>query len=813
MNESLTIPKKKKGEADEFDFAGLRRKGLHYAQQLSGELWTDYNLHDPGVTILEQLCFALTDLRYRSEYSVPDLLTEPDGNLDYTALGLYAPEEIFPSRATTVHDYRRILFSEIEELDNIWLEPLSGSKSGLYHILVAPGPGVKGKEAGQGLQGKIAEVYARHRNLCEEINEIQILRPVPCRLEAVIRMDGKHNAEEMLATIYHCCAKEVAARLELTPYSLLAPDKAPEDLFNGPLTGGKISGLRRTARRPAPSQARFFSMLKKIAGVERVDHFHFSENQDILQKIIADGGLPCYQLALPENREQIRIRLTKNGLDTSFSYKRFHTRLKELEFKERLLRRQGSKREGLYPKPQGQYRNPGQYSSVQNLFPDIYGINAHGVPESYPAEEKAAATQLKAYLLPFEQLMADYLAQLEQLPRLFAVERDLRHSYFRQQLDSSTIPGMDKVLAPEAEKYFIDLHQRFDTYRERKNRVLDYLLALYGERVTGQSLRNFHLQQPEEFEDQLIALKANLLKHIVQVNRNRNAAVNYQEDIWGNPDNVSGLQRRVALLLGWGDGSHGSLTEVFRGEGLTVEDDCCGNRNADSDSDSGGVDGLEPVPLLESPPEETLADLREKAELLLSKGGRIPSTLLRDGVQLKAYWLSVRTSDEVIRVRFRPDGGRARWLPGLFVGREEVIEAVNALRRLLLRLNKGSQGMHIVEHILLRPAGQSEAERSSTDPDDFYAHRISVVLPSWTAHGGNRQFQLLVEETVRLNCPAHIMPTFYWLDAGRMMEFERLYRSSLAKQHCAGCDDHRRDQECGGLQNFLLRHAPPNHEE
>ena len=49
------------------DFNGLKRKGLKLLQKLSGKAWTDYNLHDPGVTILEVLCYALTDLVYRTE--------------------------------------------------------------------------------------------------------------------------------------------------------------------------------------------------------------------------------------------------------------------------------------------------------------------------------------------------------------------------------------------------------------------------------------------------------------------------------------------------------------------------------------------------------------------------------------------------------------------------------------------------------------------------------------------------------------------------------------------------------------------------
>ena len=46
-------------EADNASFVALRSLGIDYTQALSGRVWTDYNLHDPGVTILEQLCLSL----------------------------------------------------------------------------------------------------------------------------------------------------------------------------------------------------------------------------------------------------------------------------------------------------------------------------------------------------------------------------------------------------------------------------------------------------------------------------------------------------------------------------------------------------------------------------------------------------------------------------------------------------------------------------------------------------------------------------------------------------------------------------------
>ncbi|QDM29033.1 hypothetical protein FNL56_25060 [Tardiphaga sp. vice304] len=42
------------------DYAWLKQHGTERIQQLAGQIWTDYNEHDPGVTTLEQLCYALT---------------------------------------------------------------------------------------------------------------------------------------------------------------------------------------------------------------------------------------------------------------------------------------------------------------------------------------------------------------------------------------------------------------------------------------------------------------------------------------------------------------------------------------------------------------------------------------------------------------------------------------------------------------------------------------------------------------------------------------------------------------------------------
>ena len=80
MEEPLTISDKENlSKSQDYDF--LREEALQYIQSISGKLWTDYNTHDPGITILEVLCYALTDMGYRSSFPIQDLLApRPEEN-------------------------------------------------------------------------------------------------------------------------------------------------------------------------------------------------------------------------------------------------------------------------------------------------------------------------------------------------------------------------------------------------------------------------------------------------------------------------------------------------------------------------------------------------------------------------------------------------------------------------------------------------------------------------------------------------------------------------------------------------------------
>lgn len=103
------------------NFTFLREKAIEYIQQTATDNWTDHNIHDPGITILEALCYALSDVGFRLNFPIGDLLTDENGNLIENAF--YFSDEILPSHAVTINDFRKILI-DLPLVKNAWITPV-----------------------------------------------------------------------------------------------------------------------------------------------------------------------------------------------------------------------------------------------------------------------------------------------------------------------------------------------------------------------------------------------------------------------------------------------------------------------------------------------------------------------------------------------------------------------------------------------------------------------------------------------------------------------------------------------------------------
>lgn len=817
------------GDREELSFAALRRLGIAFAQELAADNWTDYNVHDPGVTILEQICYALTDLVYRSEFDVADHLTSPDGEIDFERLGLELPEHIFPCRPATPADYRRAILDAVAAIDDVRIRPIAIGEAGeslpkgLYQILLRARPAA-GEREREEIRAAVARVYSRTRNLCEDVHEIAFVNELEFEICADVEVARGRDPGEILAEIYHRCAERVASSVLFHPFeNARRADRTLEELFTGPLGQRGFFDEKDSGRvAKSYSVADFFTLLSGIEGVAYVRDLHFRIDGKIRRDSISAGAPDrVLRLHLPVTQDQVQIRLTSLGRILNVPFEPFENRLEALALKSNGADHAVQDLRKLYTAPRGEYRDLQQYTSIQTHLPSIYRVGAVGLSESVAPEVRARSRQLKGYLLLFDQMMADTAADLARLRSLYSLDDSDKSSYASQLLDGSQVSGLEGIYPARAADVLASAVARYDNFYDRKGRLLDYLLALYGESFNQSSLRAFNIYPlPGERESALLENKTRFLRAIAALTADRGAGRDYLD-----PDQAtaSGLQRRVSCLLGFADFRCNSLTESFSEYGLRPlpDDLIAGSQSEEEGSDRcGSADFQLPdnpwedeVPVLaddnaDAPGAagDTLPHLMEQVGRLLPKSdGKVGETVLRRGISLSNFRLGHISGSADWQAFLLPDGDAPWWRLGAFTDRRAAIAAVNGLRRLIVLLNTGSEGMHVVEHLLLRPRSPGVKRGATTVLDnDFFSARLSVVFPAWTARCQDPHFRQLARETVRLNCPAHVVPEVIWLQFDDMLNFERL-QAEWVQTYCdAAAPVSDLDAAAERLVEFLL---------
>jgi hypothetical protein len=810
--ESISIDRKN-SDKDEYGFECLKREGLRLVQELSGNVWTDYNHHDPGVTILDQVCYALTDLIYRTDFPVADFLTGDDGQIDFGAQALHPPEEIFPCRPATFDDYRKLILDRLPEINNVWLsQSTDADGSGLFRIAVRLGPDAARHE--NEVVERVRRVYCQARNLCEDLAGVTVVKEEECELHARIEVTGGAEPADVMAGIYHACSMHIASGIR--PHRLdesLASGLTLDELFDGPATEhGVVWDSELDNDGEEILIADLFAVIKEVAGVNNVKRLWLRKGgQDYFDAIENERETAMLRLCIPARPEEIGVRLeSASGRDLSVPFKEFRARFNDLDFMHRSLRHSPDDLSAVYPLPQGVRRNLQDYYSIQNQFPAVFGINAYGVPESAPDDVKARAAQLKGYLLLFDQIMANYTANLQQIGKLFAGGQTGCQTYFSQVVENKGNPPLDRIYPEDPARTLTALIHQYDACHDRKSRVLDYLLALYGETFPQHTLSSFtRYAVPHEIEEALLSAKTAYLRSVVTVGRDRGGAFDYSEAP-SNMGNVAGFKQRISLLLGFNDFLHRPLTQSIARHNLHLKA-VPADKAADGDMPwfaltPATIDveqEFESVPLIIAAKAVDVELLLEECRGLLPGLDAIfPEQLLRSGVSLDNFRMAEQRDKGAVSVVFKDENAGAWRNLALFPGVASAINTVNALRRLCIQLNVASEGVHVLEHILLRP--MAAPQHRETAAADFYSFRMSLLFPAWSARCHDRKFREMAEHVVRMNAPAHIFPDIYWLDFQSMSRFERLYKEWLERK-CAGAGHVQLDAAASQIIDFLCR--------
>ena len=414
---------------DDLDFEFLRKLGIQYIEDMGSKLWTDYNVHDPGITMLEMLCYAITDLGLRIELPMQDLLADLDGNYNTQ---FHQADEVLACRPVTPLDYR-MLFMDIPGVRNAWLTKhdkkvfvnckdnllsyaafddypkyknlLPHQKkefmlNGLYDLILDLEDGYDLEE----LKPLVREKYHANRNLCEDLISISEVKEQPIKICAEIDLHPAADEDRVMAQIKRAITQYFTPNTR--PYTLkqlLDKGYTPDEVFNGPLLENGFfdaAEVQGAQLRTQVRQSDIIDILMDIDGVNVV--------KDIVMGHCAENEEPLWLLCIDKGKKPVLCSksswsFTKGFIPLNIDTSRVQDIIDDLEAQEELdleAIRNASRKLDL---PKGTFKDIGETTTIQNDFPEVYNIGRYGINANATTAERAKAKQLKGYLLFFDR--------------------------------------------------------------------------------------------------------------------------------------------------------------------------------------------------------------------------------------------------------------------------------------------------------------------------------------------------------------------------------------------------------------------------
>lgn len=838
INQHITIPKNITTN-DALDFHFLRKEGISYLEKLGGNLWTDFNSHDPGITILEMLCYAITDLGMRIETPLENLLASKDAALSIHKQ-FYKASEIFPTKPVNQLDYRK-LFIDIEGVKNCWLRKYDKTVhvdcknnqlsyqdfneittefkkefklKGLYTLLVDLEEGY----SEESVFNTIKKEYHANRNLCEDLVKIKPVDTQEVAICANIEVHPEVDEEWVYANIMYEIENYLSPSLQFYSVAQML-DKAytTDAIFEGPiLENGFIDDdeLKGAELRKEVRLSDIMKIIMNIEGVKLIKDIAVGFCDDDL--VQDNKWVVCID---PDKKpilcSKSTFNFSKGFLPLNLNYTRAEKYLEEIK-EDAVAAQQLSNADKVLTIPKGTTFGSEEYTTIQNDFPDTYGIGQEGLSVHVSNEKRANAKQLKAYLTFFDQILASYFKHLSQVKTLLSVSGEETRSYFTQAVKD--IKDFDDLVAeyPDSDENELTklLLDKFDNNIERRNSILDHLIARFAERF-GEYTFIMKALYGRATDEIVLSNKEAFLKDYKVISSERGSAFNYYQqkniDLW-NTDNVSGFQKRLARLMGITNENRRHLTktnvvvyDLIDSDGKTVYR--WRIKNNDGDVVLSATENYATVSLAveelyfavlqiaQTPENEIEAAFENEITHKTVIGSvRIQITTPSDSKDPNKYYFVVinpkkpkSSPDYIIAMQYK-------YYSNLGDLKTALLELIGFMKKEFTE-----EGMFLVEHMLLRPDVTSDENTAHFLPicaDDCedcgtidpYSYRVSIILPGYTYRFSNPDFRRYMEDIIRQELPAHILPKICWVgdrkgivadDANDLLRFEIAYKKYL----------------------------------
>jgi hypothetical protein len=585
-NSLITTPEKVT-----WDF--LREEGLKHLEGMTGHIWSDYSIHDPGVTIFEVLCYAITDLGTRLSLDIEDILADAPG--EESQKKFFSPGEILTVNPITVNDYRKLLadiridignIKNVPCIKNAWLEPATDARpvlyydkdnnalsydytagsqrialNGLYKVYIEKDERVTNNYQ---LTQAVKEKLHAHRNICEDFEEINIMEQETVSMFSDIQIDENADAAEVMAGIYFDLEKFISPRIR--QYSLkrmMEKGKSVDEIFTGPhLENGFIDNteLGTDTKRRELHTSDLIRIIMSHNEVKDVRNLFLSNkpNPNMSDKNEWALALDDTKAPVLESFNSTKIRLFKGDTLCPVSSNTVSALIEKIKIQ--------SENE-IFDDPavdllqsDGQYTAITDYESIAHRFPENYGTSEAGLPLQATEKRKAQAKQLRAYLLFFEQMLVNYFKQIQSFKNIFSVNQDKENilkTYFSQLLPDSAwetdFPEIIRGYNFDEIDHNTNAQTDGNAFR-RKDRILNHLIAQFNEKFADYALFGYKFNtgltiDSEQKESYFLKAKAQFLGNYPVLSKNRNRAYNYYADTAGI--NVSdGLKDLLSAKLG-----------------------------------------------------------------------------------------------------------------------------------------------------------------------------------------------------------------------------------------------------------------------
>lgn len=333
-----------------------------------------------------------------------------------------------------------------------------------------------------------------HRNLCQDFYKFRSIRIQEIAVKTSIELPLPYSIEEICAELFFRLDNFFSPPLQFYSFEeLIAKGFSPSELYNGPVNEKGFM---------PPGQPEHDWTKAGIFTSDLIQEMLAINDPDFgLKRIIAilDFSLSSYVNNYPvviDDRNCVKVidgssyRPVFSAIKSDFRF--FNAGAEILYNKEVALQLFINKKNlNVIPAPQSNLTeitgsttlNFGEYYSIQNDLPPFYGIGPEGLSADATPMRQGQANQLKAYMLLFDQLMANASAQLDQLTSFFSFDPSVKNTYFFKSL-SDEVPGFENLLVnPKSvyEQQTAAMLESREQFMVRRNGFLNHLLSIAGE--------------------------------------------------------------------------------------------------------------------------------------------------------------------------------------------------------------------------------------------------------------------------------------------------------------------------------------------